>query len=187
MTQNFMGWEVKSPQTLFKYYFPYNCQHIYIGERSYLKPFKNCKHVSKLLSISPGLASFSFSDFCQLHILSDCSLQSLGNSDVAPKENTKYNLFTAIHFETGLVAKRMVFLVLKDNWETHLAELDSFPEPMLNGPNRKNVHFSRVSLPAFAYVTPQTFRVEKKEKILGQDQSAQSPDIFKKYSNFFRW
>lgn len=66
--------------------------------------------------------------------MSDCSLQSLGNSDVAPKENTKYNLFTAIHFETGLVAKRMVFLVLKDNWETHLAEQDSFPEPMLNGP-----------------------------------------------------
>lgn len=62
-----------------------------------------------------GLSSFSYSDFWPTSHLSDCSMQFLRKSHVAPKNNKNLKIFIATHFGTGLAAKKMEFLVLKDN------------------------------------------------------------------------
>lgn len=81
----------------------------------------------------PRIIPLSSSDFWLTSQLSDCSLQFLGKSHVVPK-NKNLKIFTATHSGTGLVAKKTVFLVLRGNLESHQAELNSFPEPKLNGP-----------------------------------------------------
>lgn len=75
-----------------------------------MKPgFSNsCHHFPKIILI----LIFKFlANFTVIRLFTAVLMQS----DVAPEDNTNQNVFTATHFGTGLVAKKMVFLVLKDN------------------------------------------------------------------------